>query len=116
MKYNKKISKDLLETKTIINHTLDKVKKTGIEDLREYDDATKELDKELKKKKSELESLIASISVSENELSSYGDKKEKEERSKTLRKKLEKSSSIDSRTLKDVQKDIEDTKNDILTS
>lgn len=111
LKYNKKISKDLLETKTIINHTLDKVKKTGIEDLREYDDATKELEKELKKKKSELESLIASISVSENELSSYGDKKEKEERSKTLRKKLEKSSSVDSRTLEDVQKDIEDTKN-----
>ena len=55
LKYYKKISKELLEVKTIINHLLDKIKKTGIEDLVSFDDETKKMNDDIEATKKELE-------------------------------------------------------------
>lgn len=95
LKYNKKISKDLLEMKAIINHTLDKVRKTGISDLPAFEAETEDMESRLSEKKSELENCSVTISICMKDLEAYGDLEEKKALVRSLGKKLEKSNTDD---------------------
>ncbi|HAU84645.1 MAG TPA: hypothetical protein DCW90_03790, partial [Lachnospiraceae bacterium] len=61
LSYNKKISKELLEVKTVINHLLDKIKKTGIDNIADCDDRVNQI-------KDSIEALEKDITKIQNQI------------------------------------------------
>ena len=97
LKYYKKISKDINQIKTLMNHTIDKLSKTGIRDLELAMDEKDKLEETIKRKKEELQSLSNQLAIVESKIKELGNYSELLEIRKTTSKQLEKlSKKVDS--------------------